>query len=243
MIQIAIMGLGTVGTGVAKVVAENARQIERKLGEPLQVKTILVRHFKDGPYRQLMTDDFTRIEEDDAIRVVVETIGGVEAAYEYTKRALNAGKHVVTANKQLVAERGLDLKEVQDRVAEFLIEFEGVVKVMTGYTLTHAAFGEGVNGRVQRSFSHKRSGDVMFVIRPTWSPETREVEDTNFRYSRRYRVPLFFYGRGVKPGAWGRCGVEDVLPTLCGVMGITPPPKAECSVVKGTSPKTSRAIQ
>ena len=55
MIQIAIMGLGTVGTGVAKVVAENARQIERKLGEPLQVKTILVRHFKDGPYRQLMT--------------------------------------------------------------------------------------------------------------------------------------------------------------------------------------------
>ena len=109
MIQIAIMGLGTVGTGVAKVVAENARQIERKLGEPLQVKTILVRHFKDGPYRQLMTDDFTRIEEDDAIRVVVETIGGGEAAYEYTKRALNAGKHVVTANKQLVAEKGCEL--------------------------------------------------------------------------------------------------------------------------------------
>ena len=109
MIQIAIMGLGTVGTGVAKVVAENARQIERKLGEPLQVKTVLVRHFKDGPYRQLMTDDFTKIEEDDAIRVVVETIGGVEAAYEYTKRALNAGKHVVTANKQLVAEKGCEL--------------------------------------------------------------------------------------------------------------------------------------
>ena len=109
MIQIAIMGLGTVGTGVAKVVAENARQIERKLGEPLQVKTILVRHFKDGPYRQLMTDDFTKIEEDHAIRVVVETIGGVEAAYEYTKRALNAGKHVVTANKQLVAEKGAEL--------------------------------------------------------------------------------------------------------------------------------------
>ena len=109
MIQIAILGLGTVGTGVARVVAENARQIERKLGEPLQVTSILVRHFKDGPYRQLMTDDFTKIEEDHAIRVVVETIGGVEAAYEYTKRALNAGKHVVTANKQLVAEKGAEL--------------------------------------------------------------------------------------------------------------------------------------
>ena len=109
MIQIAIMGLGTVGTGVAKVVAENAKQIERKLGEPLQVKTILVRRFKDGPYRQLMTDDFKKIEEDDSIRVVVETIGGVEAAYEYTKRALMAGKHVVTANKQLIAEKGVEL--------------------------------------------------------------------------------------------------------------------------------------
>ncbi|MCI8971036.1 MAG: homoserine dehydrogenase [Oscillibacter sp.] len=109
MIQIAILGLGTVGTGVAKVAAENARQIERKLGEPLQVKRVLVRHFKDGPYRQLMTDDFKKIEEDEDIRVVVETIGGVEAAYEYTKRALEAGKHVVTANKQLVAERGCEL--------------------------------------------------------------------------------------------------------------------------------------
>lgn len=109
MIQIAIMGLGTVGTGVAKVVEENAREIGRKLGEPLQVKTILVRHFKDGPYRDRMTDDFGCIENDPDIRVVVETIGGVEAAYEYTRRALAAGKHVVTANKQLVAEHGCEL--------------------------------------------------------------------------------------------------------------------------------------
>ena len=112
MIQIAILGLGTVGTGVARVVAENARQIERKLGEPLQVKSILVRRFKDGPYRQLMTDDFSRIEQDDDIRVVVETIGGVDAAYDYTRRALLSGKHVVTANKQLVAEHGCELLEL-----------------------------------------------------------------------------------------------------------------------------------
>ncbi len=112
MSKIAILGLGTVGTGVAKVVEENARQIERKLGKPLTVKSILVRHFKDGPYRQLMIDDFSRIERDDEIRVVVETIGGVDAAYEYTKRALEAGKHVVTANKQLVAEKGCELLEM-----------------------------------------------------------------------------------------------------------------------------------
>lgn len=112
MSKIAILGLGTVGTGVVKVVAENARQIEKKLGEPLTVKSILVRHFKDGPYRQLMIDDFSRIEQDNEIRVVVETIGGVDAAYTYTKRALEAGKHVVTANKQLVAEKGCELLEL-----------------------------------------------------------------------------------------------------------------------------------
>ena len=109
MIQIAILGLGTVGTGVAKVVSENGAQIARKLGEPLELKRVLVRHFKDGPYRHLMTDDFAEIEQDDEIRVVVETIGGVDAAYDYTKRALAAGKHVVTANKQLVAEHGFEL--------------------------------------------------------------------------------------------------------------------------------------
>ncbi len=112
MIHIAIMGLGTVGTGVAKVIAENAEPIRRKLGEELQVKTVLVRHFKETPYRQLMTDDFAEIENDPEIRVVVETIGGVDAAYEYTKRALIAGKHVVTANKQLVAEHGCELLQL-----------------------------------------------------------------------------------------------------------------------------------
>lgn len=123
MIQIAIMGLGTVGTGVAKVVEENARQIERKLGEPLRVKTILVRHFKDGPYRDRMTDDFGCIESDPDIRVVVETIGGVEAAYEYTRRALAAGKHVVTANKQLVAERGCELLDLaREKGVSYLFE-------------------------------------------------------------------------------------------------------------------------
>ncbi len=61
MIQIAIMGLGTVGTGVAKVVEENREQIQRKLGEELEVKRVLVRHFREGPFRHLMTDQIEEI--------------------------------------------------------------------------------------------------------------------------------------------------------------------------------------
>ncbi len=110
MIKIAVMGLGTVGTGVVKVVEANETPIYHKLGDKLEVKTALVRRFKENsPYRSLMTDQFSDIENDPEIAVVVETIGGVDAAYTYTKRALCAGKHVVTANKQLVAEHGCEL--------------------------------------------------------------------------------------------------------------------------------------
>ena len=123
MIEIAIMGLGTVGTGVARVVSENAGPISRKLGESLRVKTILVRHFRDSPYRHLCTDQFDTIEQDPDIQVVVETIGGTGAAYEYTKRCLTAGKHVVTANKQLVAEHGCELLELaREKKVRYLFE-------------------------------------------------------------------------------------------------------------------------
>ena len=108
MIQIAILGLGTVGTGVAKVAAENARQIERKLGEPLQVKTILVRHFKDGPYRQLMTDDFKKIE--DVARVSAnndEAIGRLIA--EAMKKVKKEG--VITVDEAKGTETTVDIVE------------------------------------------------------------------------------------------------------------------------------------
>ena len=123
MIQTAIMGYGTVGSGVAKVIENNAGEIRKKLGEVLNVKTVLVRRFRDCPYRSRMTDDFRDIEQDPEIQVVVETIGGVGPAYEYTKRALLAGKHVVTANKQLVAEKGCELLELaRERRVHYLFE-------------------------------------------------------------------------------------------------------------------------
>lgn len=115
MAKIAILGLGTVGGGAAEVLRRNGASISDKLGEPLELSKILVRNFRDNPYRSLMTDDFSQIEEDPEIQVVVETIGGMEAAYEYTRRALEAGKHVVTANKELVAEKGHELLELARR--------------------------------------------------------------------------------------------------------------------------------
>jgi len=125
MIEIGILGLGTVGTGVARVIEESAEQIRGRLGEELKVRRALARTVR-GPYRDILTDDFTEIERDPEIRVVVETMGGVEPALDYTKRCFAAGKHVVTANKQLVAEHGHELLELARRSGVRYL-FEGSV--------------------------------------------------------------------------------------------------------------------
>ena len=142
MISIAIMGLGTVGTGVARLVEENAASIQRKLGEPLQVKSILMRRMKEGPYQSKMTVNFADILEDPEIRVVVETIGGVGAAYDYTRQLLAAGKHVVTANKQLVAEKGRELLQIaKENGVNYLFEASvgGGIPVLHALTQTLVA--------------------------------------------------------------------------------------------------------
>ena len=104
MLHIAIMGFGTVGAGVAEVVRMNAASIAEKTGEEVNVKYILdVRDFPDSPYADKMIKDFAILESDPEVEVVVESIGGAKVALEFTRRALQAGKHVVTSNKELVA--------------------------------------------------------------------------------------------------------------------------------------------
>ena len=110
MLQMAIMGFGTVGAGVAEVVRMNADSIAAKTGEEVHVKYILdVRDFADSPYADRMIKDFAIIENDPEVEVVVESIGGAKVALEFTRRALQAGKHVVTSNKELVATHGKEL--------------------------------------------------------------------------------------------------------------------------------------
>lgn len=114
MAKIAVLGFGTVGGGVARVLEENREAIAARLGEEVSLKRILVRHFRESPWRDRMTDRIQDITEDPEVSVAVEVIGGVDAALDYTRRCLMAGKHVVTANKQLVAEHGRELLELAE---------------------------------------------------------------------------------------------------------------------------------
>ncbi|MDP4109154.1 MAG: homoserine dehydrogenase [Bacillota bacterium] len=124
MAKIAILGFGTVGSGVAEVLTENNDIIEQKLAEKLELKYILdVRDFSGSPFADKMIKDFSVIENDPEIEVVVETIGGAKIAYEFTKRALLSGKHVVTSNKELVATRGEELLQIaKDKNINYMFE-------------------------------------------------------------------------------------------------------------------------
>lgn len=110
MAKFAIMGYGTLGSGLARVADVNHDSILEKTGEEVALKYILdIRDFENNPYQHLMVKDFSIIENDPEVEVVVETIGGSKAALDFTRRALMAGKHVVTANKELVATYGREL--------------------------------------------------------------------------------------------------------------------------------------
>ncbi len=113
MIYVAILGFGVVGSGVADVISMNERQLAGHLGTKIQVKKILdIRDFSDSPYASLFTKNVDEIFEDREISIVAETIGGVTIAYDFTKKALSRGKSVVTSNKELVAEHGVELMQL-----------------------------------------------------------------------------------------------------------------------------------
>ena len=113
MISVAVLGYGVVGSGAVEVIDRNSERITRNAGHSIRVKYILdVREFPDSPYSGLFAKDFETIVNDPEISIVIETIGGVGAALDFTRRALEAGKSVVTSNKELVAMHGFELLTV-----------------------------------------------------------------------------------------------------------------------------------
>ena len=112
-INIAILGFGTVGSGVAEVLDMNRASITEKTGRNIVLKHILdLREFPDSPYKDLVTHDAEEVFNDPELDIVVETIGGARIAYEFTKRALSLGKSVVTSNKELVSTHGVELLKI-----------------------------------------------------------------------------------------------------------------------------------
>lgn len=124
MINIAIMGYGTVGSGVFEVITKNKDIINKKAREEVNIKYVLdLREFPGMPVEKVLTHDVNDILDDESIKVVVEVMGGVEPAYTFVKSALLKGKSVATSNKALVAAHGPELIQIaRDKNVNFFFE-------------------------------------------------------------------------------------------------------------------------
>ncbi len=124
MIQVAIMGFGVVGSGVAKIIDENAALLKHRLGDDVRVKYILdIRDFTGHAMADRVVRDFAVIENDPEVSIVVEAMGGVHPALDYSMKAIEAKKSVITSNKELVALHGKDLlKAARENGVRYLFE-------------------------------------------------------------------------------------------------------------------------
>ena len=162
MVKIAIMGYGTIGSGVGEVLTRNATLVARRAGKQIEVKYILdLKEFPQDPLGDRVVHDVSVIMNDPEVRIIVETMGGLEPAYSYVKQALEMGKSVVTSNKELVAVYGGELLELarsrdlnfqfeasvgggipviralnQSLTAEEIYEITGILNGTTNYILT-----------------------------------------------------------------------------------------------------------
>lgn len=113
MVQVAVLGYGTVGSGVVEVIEKNKEKINLRSEAELNVKYILdLRDFPGDPYEDKVVHDINLILEDEEVKIVCETMGGIEPAFTFSKRALELGKSVCTSNKELVAAHGPELLEI-----------------------------------------------------------------------------------------------------------------------------------
>lgn len=167
MIQIAVMGYGTVGSGVVEVLQTNQAAIDKRVGEEVRIKYVLdLREFPGDPVEQYLIHDFETIVNDPEVKVVVEVMGGVEPAYTFTKRCLLAGKSVCTSNKALVAAHGAELLAIAKEknmnylfeasvgggipiirplqtclTADEILEISGILNGTTNYILSNMTYG------------------------------------------------------------------------------------------------------
>lgn len=124
MVKVAVLGYGTVGSGVVEVLRTNQESINKKAGKSIELKYVLdLRDFPGSPIEDIITHDFDDILNDDEVEVIAEVMGGIEPAYTFVKKALLRGKSVTTSNKELVAKHGAELLEIaKEKNINFLFE-------------------------------------------------------------------------------------------------------------------------
>ena len=124
MINIAVLGYGTVGSGVVEVITTNKESIAKRIGDDIHIKYVLdLREFPNSPIEKILVHDFDTIVNDEEVDIVVEAMGGTNPAYSFAKASLEHGKSYCTSNKELVAKYGPELLKLSEKMNKnFLFE-------------------------------------------------------------------------------------------------------------------------
>lgn len=171
MINIAILGCGTVGSGVAKLLTENKLNVKDAIGEEVRVKYILdVRDFSGTPYENIAVKDINIILNDPEIKIICETMGGKNPAFEYSKAALERGVSVCTSNKELVDAFGCELTETAEKNnCSYLFE---------------ASVGGGIPVlRAIRNLKHEKINSITGILNGTCNYILTRMKDENMELS------------------------------------------------------------
>lgn len=160
--NVAVLGYGTIGSGVVEIFEENKDVIAKRLGQEMNVKYVLdIREFPGSSIEDKLVHDFSIIEQDEDVQFVVETMGGVNPAYTFVRKSLEAGKHVSTSNKELVAKHGAELLKIaKEKNVNFL-------------------FGASVGGGIPilRPLNEALTGDVIEEITGILNGTTNYILD------------------------------------------------------------------
>ncbi len=183
MINIAVLGYGTVGSGVVEVIDVNGKQIAKNVGEEINVKYVLdLRDFPGQPIQEKIVHDFDTILNDDDVKIVVEVMGGIEPAYTFVKKCLLAGKSVTTSNKALVAEHGTELLEIaKEKSINFLFEASvggGIPIIRPLYSSITADQIEEVSGILNGTTNYMLS--KMFYEGANYDEVLKQAQDNGY---------------------------------------------------------------
>ncbi len=183
MIKIAVLGYGTVGSGVVEVITTNQEVINKRIGEELEIKYILdLREFPGSPVEHLIVHDFEQILNDEEVKIVVEVMGGIEPAYTFVKKSLLAGKSAVTSNKALVAKHGAELLSIaKENNLNFLYEASvggGIPIIRPLATSLTGDVVEEITGILNGTTNYMMS--KMFNANADYDAVLKEAQDLGF---------------------------------------------------------------
>ena len=173
-INIALLGAGTVGGGVYRLIKENREEFKDRTGAVINVKKVLVRDMskdRTGFDKAVLTDDFNEIISDKDIEIVVELMGGLHPALEYVTESLKAGKQVVTANKDLIAEHGELIGNMAEQMGSDLL-FEAAV-----------AGAIPIIRPLKQSMAGNNISEIMGIVNGTTNYILTKMSETGMSYS------------------------------------------------------------